>query len=500
MLEPGLQAEILRLYHAEQLSRRQIAGQLGINRKTVAAVIQRGRVITQVRQRRPRASILEPHHALIDRLLEDAPARSAVNILQRLRDAGYRGGITILRDRLREIRPTAAREAFFELDFAPGEAAQVDWGEFGDVFGDGTKVHVFVMVLCFSRMLYVEFTLRETLPALLRCYQRALQFFGGRCREYWHDNMRTVVAERVGRLWRLTPKFEAYRGFHGFKAVLCGKGKGNEKGRVENGVKLVRHQFWPGRHFADLADLNQQGRRWRDEIANRREHAATGKVPELVFATEKEVLLPLRAEPYETDDMLSTRVSPFFRVHFDGNDYTVPWTLRGKAVTVRGYDHRVRVCYGDKEVASHQRCFLKGQVVARDEHQQGLREHKAAASRNWQLETVARWGPSCRRYLEIIQAGQRSLRLEISELLCLATVYGSEQVEATIGRLLARGNVGVSHVERALRLSDAQAKAPPPLQLTQEHLTFIPPAPDLRSYDSLLIGARRQPDEEEDEP
>ena len=131
MLEPGLQAEILRLYYGEQLSRRQIAGQLGINRKTVAAVIQRGRVITQMRQRRPRASILEPHHALIDRLLEDAPARSAVNILQRLRDAGYRGGITILRDRLREIRPTAPREAFFELDFAPGEAAQVDWGGCG---------------------------------------------------------------------------------------------------------------------------------------------------------------------------------------------------------------------------------------------------------------------------------------------------------------------------------------------------------------------------------
>lgn len=499
MLEPGIQAEILRLHHAEQLSRRQIADQLGINRKTVAAVIERGRVITKVRQRRPRSSILEPYHGLVDRLLEDAPARSAVNILQRLREAGYHGGITILRDHLRTIRPSEQTEAFFELDFAPGEAAQVDWGEFSDVFTDGTGVHAFVMVLCFSRMLYLEFTLRESLPALLRCYQRALQFFGGLCREYWHDNMRTVMAERVGRLWRLTPMFEAYRGFHGFKAILCGKGKGNEKGRVEDGVKLVRYQFWPGRHFEDLADLNRQARRWRDELANRREHAATGKVPELVFANEKSSLLPLRPDPYDTDDVVSTRVSPFFRVRFDNNAYSVPWTLSGKPVTVRGDDDEVRVCYGDKVVTTHQRCFLKGQVITKDKHQQGLREHKAAASRTWQLETVASWGPSCRRYLEIIQAGQRSLRSEIRELLCLATVYGVQQVEETVGRLLARGNVGVSHVERALRLSEAQPKAPPPLQLRQPHLSFVPPAPDLTSYDSLLIEARHKADEEDEE-
>ncbi len=498
MLEPGVQAEILRLHHAELISRRQIADQLNVNRKTVAAVIERSRVITGVHQRCPRASILGPHYGLVKRLLDDAPKRSAVNILLRLREAGYDGGITILRDHLRKIRPTKQPEAFLELDFAPGEAAQVDWGEFGDVFGDGTKVHVFVMVLCFSRMLYVEFTLRETLPALLRCYQRALQFFGGLCREYWHDNMRTVMAERVGRLWRLTPKFETYRGFHGFKVILCGIGKGNEKGRVEDGVKLVRHQFWPGRHFEDLADVNRQACKWRDETANRREHATTGKVPELVHANEKTCLLPLRTDTYDTDDVFSTTVSPFFRVRFDKNQYTAPWTLSGKPVTVRGDDDQVRVCYGEKVVTTHQRCFLKGQVISKDAHQKGLREYKAAASRTWQVETVASWGSSCRQYLQVIQAGQRSLRSEIRELLCLATVYGSKQLEETIGHLLARGNVGISHVERALRLGDAQPKAPPPLRLADEHLNFVPPAPDLRSYDSLLINAKNEPDEKDE--
>ncbi len=499
MLPPSTQADILQLHFSEGLSRRLIAEQLGINRKTVAAVIERGQVLTKVRHRNPRTSILAPHYERIERLLKEAPARSAVNILYHLRAAGYQGGITILKEYLAAVRPSAPKEAFFDLDFAPGEAAQVDWGEFGDVFGDGTKVHVFVMVLCWSRMLYLEFTLRQTLPALLRCYQRALQFFGGLCREYWHDNMPTVVAERMGRLFRFTAMFEAYRGFHGFKAVLCGKGKGNEKGRVENGVKLVRYQFWPGRHFSGLAEINQQGWLWRDEIANRREHAATGKVPELVFSSEQASLLPLRSEPYDTDDLITCKVSPFFRIRFDVNDYTVPWTLCGKPVTVRGDDDEVRIYYLDKLVTRHRRCYLKGQVIRKREHEKGLREHKAAASRTWQLETVASYGPSCRRYLEIIKAGQRSLRSEIKELLCLATVYGTEQLEESVERLLTKGMVGVSHIERDLRLSEAPIKAPPPLELTQQRLNFSPPSPDLGAYDSLLLESRNITDKEDKE-
>lgn len=499
MLPPSTQAEILQLHFSAGISRRQIAKQLGINRKTVTAVIERGQVLTKVRHRNPRRSILAPYYERIERLLKEAPARSAVNILHHLRAAGYQGGVTILKDYLATARPSAQKEAFLDLDFAPGEAAQVDWGEFGDVFGDGTKVHVFVMVLCWSRMLYLEFTLRETLPALLRCYQRALQFFGGRCREYWHDNMPTVVAEREGRLYRLTAMFEVYRGFHGFRAILCGKGKAHEKGRVENGVKLVRYQFWPGRRFSCLADMNQQAWQWRDEIANRREHAATGKVPELVFPIEQAALLPLRSEPYETDDLVTCKVSPFFRVRFDANDYTVPWTLFGKPVTVHGDDDEVRICYLDKEVARHRRCYLRGQIIRNPAHEQGLRERKAAASRTWQLEMVASYGPSCRRYLEIIKVGQRSLRLEIKELLCLATVYGAEQLEESVSRLLAKGVVGVSHIERDLRINEAPAKAPPPLELTQQRLNFSPPGPDLGAYDSLLLEPRSSTDKEHEE-
>jgi len=498
MLDPSKQVEILRLHFSEGLGCRQIAKQLGINRKSVKRVIRRRSVATTPRPPQNRPSILQPFYPRIDKLLEDAPGRTCVNMLQRLRDDGYQGGITILKDYVRSLRPRPEKEAFFELHFAKGEAAQVDWGEFGDVFGNGTKVHAFVMVLCWSRMMYLEFTLRETLPTLLRCYQRALNFFGGRCREYWHDNMPTVVAERLGKLARLTTGFLAYVGFHGFKAVLCNKGAGHEKGRVEDGVKLVRHQFWPGRRFADLGDLNAQAAAWRDRFANRRVHEATGKVPELLFEQERACLLPLRPEPYDTDDLASCKVDRFFRISFEGNTYSVPWTMVGKTVTLRADDTTVRIFYGHKQIARHERCYLRGQAIKNPRHEEGLKQIKQGASRSWQMEAIESFGPHARRYLELIGSTTRSLRAEVDELLVLATVYGTECVEQTIGKMLGQGIVGAGHLERLLRLSEAAPKAPAPMSLSDARLQFVPPTPCLESYDALLLDARKKSQEDDE--
>lgn len=495
MLDPKTQVKILQLHYTEGLSRRKIATQLGVNRKSVSKVIARRTVVLHGQPRQRRETLLQPHYERIDKLLAVAPGRSAVNILHKLRPAGYQGGITILRDYLRSIRAPPPKEAFNELSFAPGEAAQVDWGEFGDVFGDGTKVHCFVMVLCSSRMLYLEFTLRETLGALLRCYERALRFFGGRCSEYWHDNMPTVVAERVGKLSRFTVGFSAYVGFHGFNAVLCNVRAPHEKGRVEDGVKFVRNQFWPGRDFRDLADINAQAVLWRDQWANRREHGTTGKVPELMFASERQVLLPLRPEPYDTDEVTSCEVSRFFRVRFETNVYSVPWTLVGKTVTVRADDTTVRVFYGHKRVTQHERSYLRHQKIENPAHRQGLSEQKPGAQRTGQLAAVEGYGQNTRRYLELITAGTRSLRAELRELACLGTVYGPQAVERTIGELLDKGVVGTARLERALRLQQDLPRAASPMPLSDERLQFVPPAPQLGDYDALLLDARRGDDD-----
>lgn len=497
MLEPSIQAEILRLFYAQNLSRRQIAKKLSINRITVRKVINRGSVCLQGKKRTRRATILEPYLPLITTLLQEAPNRSAVNILQHLRPAGYTGSISTLRLYLQSMRPGPTPKVYTKLTFHPGEAAQVDWGEFGDVFGNGTKVHVFVMVLCWSRMLYLEFTQRETLPTLLRCYERAVNFFGGVCKEYWHDNMPTVVVEHISHLVRFTNSFLAYAGFRHFKPIACNPGAGNEKGRVEDGVKLIRNQFWPGRNFKDMVDLNQQAIIWRDTFANRREHATTKKVPELLFAQEKQALLPLSGESYDTDEVVSAKVSKFHRVRFEGNTYTVPWTMVGKTATIRADDTHVLVYYCHKRIAKHQREYQKGKDIIKSEHQPN---HKSAShGANDNLETVKRFGPHTCRYLELIAAGNRSIRTEVKELLCLSTVYGIDEVEKSIASLLEQGIVGVAHLERTLRLNQIATKAPPPLEFKDKQLQFVPPKPQLESYDAILIETHNITNDEEDD-
>lgn len=491
VLRVDVQAEILRLHYASGLGSRRIAAQLGVNRKAVKRVIRRRQVMLGRVPATGRPSQLDPFGETVRRLLEEAPERSAVNILQRLREAGYTGGYTILKEAVAEMRPREPKEAFVKLEFAPGEAAQVDWGEFGDVFGDGVKVHAFVMVLCYSRKLYVEFTRRETLGSLLRSDDRALRYFGGVCREYWHDNCPAVLAERAGSLVRFTARFWAYAGFHWFKPIVCRPYAGHEKGRVEDAVKLVRYSFWPGRRFADFGDLNGQAAGWRDQYANRREHRATGKVPDLVFeASERMHLGALRNEAYETDDVTSARVDPFGRVRFDRNEYSVPWTLVGKMLVVKGDDSEVRLYYGPRRVAGHARCYQSGREVVNPKHSEGLAEVKPGAETSWQRRAIAGWGSNARRYLELVPQGTRSLRHELSELLVLGTVYGPARVEGALGALLGRGQVGVAHVERVLRLAEEAPVALPPLRLSDPRLAVLPPAPDLREYDALLLDGR----------
>ena len=327
MLPAATQAEILRLHYAEGWAHSRIAQHLGVNRKSVRKVVRRRSVALAPAPPRPRGSLLTPFHARLQALLAQDPERSAVNLLQVLRGEGYRGGITILRAALARTRPRPPREAFVPLTFAPGEAFQVDWGEFGDVFGLGRLVHAFVMVACFSRLLAVEFTFSQTLEAFLRCHEHAFAFFAGCGRELWYDNLASAVAERRGRLVRFNPRFLAYAGHYGFRPVACTVGRGQEKGRVEDAVKFLRGNFWPGRTFADLADLNAQARGWRDTFANQREHAATRKVPALLFAAERPHLLPLR-EPYDTDEVRSAVVPPTWRLAFDGNRSSGGWWAR----------------------------------------------------------------------------------------------------------------------------------------------------------------------------
>lgn len=490
MLDPATQAEVLRLYFTEKLSRRQIAFRTGIHRKSVAAILQRRRVQLE-RTSAQRVSILGPFHDRIEALLREDPARSAVNILQKLRLAGYRGGVSILRDYLRTRRPESEPKAYLSLEFLPGQAAQVDWGDFGDVFGWGRKLWCFVMVLCWSRMLYLEFTLSANFESFLRRHENALRFLGGLTSEIWYDNLGSAVAERQQKLIRFNPRFLAYSGYHGFKPVACNLGAGHEKGRVEDGVKFIRSNFWPGRSPRDVDDLNRQACQWRDQFANKRLHATTRKIPELIFDEEKPKLLALRP-PYDTDEVRSPRVSHQFRVEFDANEYSAPWRLAGRILTLRADEHTVSLWSASKRITCHPRSWQKDQVIVNPKHQEGLELTKPGAQPHGDIQAVKALGPHATRYLEFLGAQNRSLRAELRHLLTLTVLYGAEAVEQIIAKALGQGIVGSHHLERLLIQAQNPVVHPPPLKLSDPRLVLPPQNPDLRSYDALLFESDSQ--------
>ena len=209
--ETEVRAEVMRLHYLEGLSLRAIARRLHLGRRTVQRHLAK-LPPTQKPAPVPRTSLLDPYDATIRALLKDTPELKTPQILERVRELGYSGGITILRDRVQGLRPKPKPESFLTLDFHPGEALQVDWADFGFALpGVPRRVCAFVAVLCYSRLLYIEFTVSQAMGTFLRCMDRALAFFGGVTTVDIFDNMKTVVLEhpRAGPV-RFNPRFLAF--------------------------------------------------------------------------------------------------------------------------------------------------------------------------------------------------------------------------------------------------------------------------------------------------
>ena len=239
-------SEVLRLSLIEGLSIRAISRRLQITRKKVRRLLGRAPARPPA-LKEPRGSLLDTYDAVIRKLVVDTPELTAPGVLERLRPLGYTGGISILRDRLRGLRPRASKEAFLTLSFAPGSAFQVDWADFGfAVPGCPRRVSAFVMAACHSRYLYLEFTVSQAMGTFLRCMERGLRFFGGSAVADIFDNMKTVVLSHTPHATVFNRRFLEYARTRDFATVACNVRRGNEKGRVERPIGFVRSRFWPG--------------------------------------------------------------------------------------------------------------------------------------------------------------------------------------------------------------------------------------------------------------
>jgi transposase len=479
-------AEVLRLKRMEGKSINAIHKGTKLSRKKVRKLLRVAQGTEKPKPAAERTSILVPYREDIGKALEDCPEMKAPAVLDRLRAKGYQGGITVLRDYLRKVRPRPKQEAFLTRSYEPGRMLQVDWADFGFAIpGCARRVSAFVAALAYSRMLFLIFTLSQAMGCFLRCMDQALRFFGGHTLVDVFDNMKTVVLERTARLVRFHPRFVEYARARGFAIRACTPRRPTEKPYAERPIGTIRTRFWPGRHPADLFDLNAQATKWRDEIFNNLVNEETGKVPSLVFKHEEQKLLqPVPEIFFDTDDLVSTGVSKTFRVDFDRNDYTVPWRLHGQSVLVRGNEQEVSIFLREKRIAVHNRCWDVGKLIKDDSHEQGLLELKPGAAAGVLPPELGGLAGPAEDYFKILAANTRSLRREIERLVLLSELYGDAPVRSAMSEVMATGHVGAEYVEYVLRYKKGLSPGPAPLKLNDPALDDIRlQEPDLAVYD-----------------
>lgn len=294
----------IRILHRRGLSAREIARRTGHSRNTVERYL-RSEDVPRYTPRPPVAGKLAPHEAwLAERVRSALPGRiPATALLRELRGRGYDGGITVLREHLAASRPAVAPEPVVRFETQPGRQMQVDWA----VMRRGSDpLSVFVAVLGHSRAAYAEFVADEKLESLLACHEAAFEAFGGTPREALYDNMRPVVVGRDAYgpgQHRFQPAFRDFARHHGFLPRLCRPYRAATKGKVERFIRYLRHDFWvplesrlrPLGLRLDPATANLEVRVWLRDVANRRTHATTGRVPAEALAEERGVLQPLAA-------------------------------------------------------------------------------------------------------------------------------------------------------------------------------------------------------------
>jgi transposase len=471
----------------------QIAAELGLDVKTVRRWLACMRY--QPRQSSPRQSLLDAHKALIGRLLERHPY-SAAQVLRLIREEGYTGGATIVKDYVRKVRPPH-RTAYLTLAFAPGECAQIDWGSAGviDVGNTRRRLSFFVMVLCYSRMLYIEFTVGEAMEHFLTCQRHALEFFGAVPGKVMVDNCKTaVLRHRRGEAPQINPRYADFARHYGFTVAACNVRAAHEKGRVENAIGYVRKSLLNGLALTSPAAAQAAAVQWRDQVANVRLHGQTGKRPLDLFQIEKPHLLPLPLVPYDCGVVRSPVGSDCrFRVSLDSNRYSVPAQYAScRRLTLRVYPERLLVYAESDLIAEHVRSYDRGRDFEHPDHPKPVLAQRRKARDQHLLRRFFTLGGCAEAYWHGLRERRMNVMHHIRRIVALVDIHGPDAVSRALGDA---GHFGAFSGDCILNLLEQRARPrheSAPLHLTRngDLLDLELEPPDLDIY----------PDSSEKEP
>jgi len=484
MIDYELFCKIRHLKEHEGLTAHQIAGELAMDPRTVVKWLAHERFCQ--RKASVRASKLDPFKNQITRMLQ-AHAFTAAQILQRLREQGFAGGYSIVKDYVRSIRPPKS-PAYLTLAFAPGECAQVDWGSYGSVTVGNTRrrLSFFVMVLCYSRMLYCEFTVSQSMEHFLCCHKNAFDFFGCVPKKIMVDNLKSAVLRRiVGRPPVFNPKYLDFANHCGFTIAACNVGRGNEKGRVENAVGYVKKNFLAGLEIPDFAAIAPAARNWLETVANVRIHGETRKKPVELFEAERPCLLPLPINDFDIASVSPQRASSQFRITLDTNRYSVPAEYAGRALTVKTDPERICIYAADKLIARHIRSYARYQDFEDPDHPKALLAQRKKARDQKIFMRFISLSPKADLYYRKLEERRLNPREHVRKIVALSEIYGQEPIARAIEDAFVFEAFSCEYIANLLQQRARFHKEPAALHLTRREdlLDITLEHPDLSIYD-----------------
>ena len=464
-------------------SMRSIAGELGVSRGAVSRALARvesereGRPALAPRVR-PRGSIVDPFEPIVKELLAQYPNLTVERALQEVRARGYRGGYTVLRQRMRRLRPGAAPAPVPRFETDPGQQAQMDYGVYDiDFLREGRRrVYLFSYLLGYSRRQYLHWVESMDLVTTLRHHVQAFHHLGGAARVCLYDNFKAVV------LWRdadgplYNPKFLAFATHCGFRPQACRVRRPQTKGKVERKFHYIEINLLNGRTFETLEHLNEVTTQWLSEVADVRVLRDFKESPRERHQREQSHLLPLPTCDFDTARVVYRHVNVEGFVAYRLNFYSAPWSHIGQVLPVRIQGDEVIIySVALEEIARHS---LVPSTMTGVRHQ--IRSHHPAddpGQRTLLLQQrFSELGPMATQFLEGLLAKQIQGKLQAQQLLALLAHYQRADVLKALERAVRFGAFSLAAVRRIL----AATAKPRPLRDDLAELYKDPLDPSLR--------------------
>lgn len=372
---------VLHELHRQGLTISAIAARTGYDRKTVRKYLKQGLEPPIYTPRPPFEGLLSRYHSYLRSRVESYPELSANRLLREIKAMGYQGSYTTLTDYLRQVRPAAYSGYERRFETPPGHQAQVDFAHFKTAFRDDPEqvrvVWLFSLVLGHSRYLFGRYVAHQDLQALIRCHIQAFAELGGVPQRILYDRMKTaVLGEQDGEII-YNDKLLDMASHYGFTPKACAPYRAKTKGKVERPFRYIRQDFFLGRTFQNLADLNQQLTQWLTSVANRRHHGTTRRWVHEAFAEEQPHLQSLPSVAYRSVLKLERRVTRDGVVSVQGNFYSVPDSTRQRVVDVELLADEVRLFEAGQLIAVHPILEGRGQRRVAPDHRQQPRRQSA---------------------------------------------------------------------------------------------------------------------------